>query len=41
MFYTHIGAISDPCCIMLPIANQKAFLNVNWFSSSSGSSMQG
>jgi len=36
-----MGAISVPCCIMLPIANQKAFFIVNWLSSVSGSSMQG
>jgi hypothetical protein len=35
------GATSDPCCMRDPMVNQKLFAKLNWFSSSSGSSMQG
>lgn len=35
----YIGAISDPCCIKLPIVNQNEFLRLNWFVKNSGSSM--
>ena len=36
-----IGATSEPCCIRDPIVNQKLFAKLNWFSNSSGSSIQG
>ncbi len=36
-----IGATSEPCCIRDPMVNQKLLAKLNWFSSSSGSSMQG
>jgi hypothetical protein len=41
LLYTHMGAISVPCCMKLPMVNQRLFCNVNWFSNSSGSSMHG
>ena len=36
-----IGATSAPCCIIEPIVNQKLFARLNWFSNSSGSTLQG
>lgn len=38
---THIGAISDPWHIRLPVANQMEFDILNWLIRYSGSSMQG
>lgn len=38
---TYFGAISEPCCKNAPVVNQKELFNVNWFSSSSGSSIHG
>jgi hypothetical protein len=38
---THIGAISEPCCMRLPVMNQKQFLRLSWLTKYSGSSMQG
>ena len=35
------GATSAPCCMTEPIVNQKLLAKPNWFSNSSGSSMQG
>lgn len=38
---TYTGAISEPCSSTAPRLNHKAFASVNWFSSASGSSIQG
>ena len=38
---THIGAISVPCCISAPAANQPEFCKLNWLTRNSGSSIQG
>lgn len=37
----YMGAISEPCCIRLPIVNQSEFLILNWLTRNSGSSMHG
>lgn len=36
-----MGATSEPCCMREPVVNQKLLERLNWFSSSSGSSMHG
>lgn len=38
---TALGLMSDPCCIKVPTANQNALDNVNMFSSTALSGLQG
>lgn len=36
-----MGAISEPCCIRLPITNQKELCRLHWLTKYLGSSIQG
>lgn len=38
---THLGDMSEPCCIREPIVNQRELRRENWFSKTSGWSLQG
>jgi hypothetical protein len=38
---THLGAMSEPCCIREPMVNQRELRRLNWFSRTSGSSLHG
>lgn len=39
--YIYFNSISEPCCIIEPVMNHIQFLNCNWLTKYSGSSIHG
>ena len=41
MLHEHADGVNVPCCMSVPMVNQKLFIRLNWFSTMSESALHG